>query len=135
MASAGIPRDGDLRPAWGLFTFTPRGWRVQIRRVRYPVRKATQALQDRKVPGAPLLIHKMLECRYRHHALLSEAARRHSGLPPYLKPPPGAPPSMKPKKSLRTLLHVLTLLRRKAITPQRLKFLSAALDAPARPWL
>ena len=95
VASAGIPRDGDLRPAWGLFTFTPRGWRVQIRRVRYPVRRATQALTDRKVPGAPLLIHKMLECRYRHHALLTEAARRHSGLPPYLKPPPGAPQTLR----------------------------------------
>ena len=90
VASAGIPRDGDLRPAWGLFTWTPRGWRVQIRRVRYAVRKATQALTARKVPGAPLLIHKMIECRYRHHGLLAEAARRHSGLPPYLKPPPGA---------------------------------------------
>jgi hypothetical protein len=63
---------------------------VQIRRVRYAVRKATQALTARKVPGAPLLIHKMIECRYRHHGLLAEAARRHSGLPPYLKPPPGA---------------------------------------------
>lgn len=93
VASAGIPRDGDLRPAWGLFTWTPRGWRVQIRRVRYAVRKATQALSARRVPGAPLLIHKMIECRYRHHALLAEAARRHSGLPPYLKPPPGAPGS------------------------------------------
>lgn len=90
VASAGIPRDGDLRPAWGLFTWSPRGWRVQIRRVRYAVRKATQALTARKVPGAPLLIHKMIECRYRHHGLLAEAARRHSGLPPYLKPPPGA---------------------------------------------
>ena len=46
-----------------------------------------------------------------------------------------APASMKPRKSLRTLVHVLKLVRRKAITPQRLKFLSAALDAPARPWL
>ncbi len=100
VASAGIPRDGDLRPAWGLFTFTPRGWRVQIRRVRYAVRKATQSLIDRKVPGAPLLIHKMLEARYKHHHVLSDAARRHSGLPPahppYLKPPPGAPLALKP---------------------------------------
>ena len=46
-----------------------------------------------------------------------------------------APASMKPKKNLRTLLHVLKLIRRKAITPQRLKLMSAALDAPARPWL
>lgn len=91
VASAGIPRDGDLRPAWGLFTFTPKGWRVQIRRVRYPVRKATQALVDRKVPGGPLLTHKMIEARYRHHHALAEAARRHSGVPfvPPLKPPPG----------------------------------------------
>jgi predicted phosphodiesterase len=105
VASAGIPRDGDLRPAWGLFTWTPRGWRVQIRRVRYAVRKATQALTARKVPGAPLLIHKMIECRYRHHALLAEAARRHSGLPPYLRPPPGSskglpPPGLPPPPGL-----------------------------------
>jgi hypothetical protein len=41
---------------------------------------------------------------------------------------------MKPKKNLRTLLRVAGLLRRKAITPQRLKLLGEALDAPARPW-
>lgn len=93
VASAGIPRDGDLRPAYGVFTFTPKGWRVQIRRVRYPVRKATQALTARRVPGGPLLIHKLVEARYRHHNALMEAARRHSGLPPpgpVLRPPPGA---------------------------------------------
>ncbi|HEU0203141.1 MAG TPA: VOC family protein [Burkholderiaceae bacterium] len=45
-----------------------------------------------------------------------------------------APASMKPQKNLRTLWHLAGLLRRKAITPQRLKLLSAALDAPARPW-
>jgi len=45
-----------------------------------------------------------------------------------------APASMKPKKNLGTLLHVLGLLRRKAITPGRLKLLGQALDAPARPW-
>jgi hypothetical protein len=45
-----------------------------------------------------------------------------------------APASMKPRKNLRNLVHVLGLLRRKAITPARLKLLSAALDAPARPW-
>lgn len=101
VASAGIPRDGDHRPAWGLFTYTPKGWRVQIRRVRYQVRKATQALAVKRLPGAPLLIHKLVEARYRNHAALLEAARRHSGLPPLrpsgptfgeqpmLRPPPG----------------------------------------------
>ena len=82
VASAGIPRDGDARAAYGVFTWTPRGWRVQIRRVRYAVRHATQALLARRVPGGPLLVHKLLEGRYRHHAALQEAARRHSGLPP-----------------------------------------------------
>ena len=81
VASVGIPRDGDLRAVYGLFTFTPRGWRAQIRRVRYPVRRATQAIIARKVPGAPLLVHKMLEARYRHHEAMVEAARRHSGIP------------------------------------------------------
>jgi catechol 2,3-dioxygenase-like lactoylglutathione lyase family enzyme len=45
-----------------------------------------------------------------------------------------APASMKPKKDLRTLVHILNLLRRKAISLSRLKLLSQALDAPARPW-
>lgn len=45
-----------------------------------------------------------------------------------------APASMKPQKNLRTLLHVIGLLRRKAITAKRLKLLGQALDAPARPW-
>jgi Glyoxalase/Bleomycin resistance protein/Dioxygenase superfamily len=45
-----------------------------------------------------------------------------------------APASMKPKKDLRTLLRVLGLLRRRQITLQRLKLISQALDAPARPW-
>ena len=42
---------------------------------------------------------------------------------------------MKPRKDLRTLLRVLTLLRRGALTTERLKLLGTALDAPARPWL
>ncbi len=82
VASAGIPRDGDMRAAYGVFTFNPKGWRVQIRRVRYPVRKATQALIARRVPGAAFLVHKMLEAKYRHHQALQTAARKHSGLPP-----------------------------------------------------
>ena len=45
-----------------------------------------------------------------------------------------APASMKPKKNLRTLMQVLRLLGRKAITRERLKLIVQALDAPARPW-
>ena len=46
------------------------------------MRRETQALTERRVPGGSLLVHKLLEARYRHHAALIEAARRHSGLPP-----------------------------------------------------
>ncbi len=45
------------------------------------------------------------------------------------------PASMKPKMSLRTLLHIVRLLRAKRITIKRLKLISAALNTPARPWL
>ncbi len=81
VASVGIPRDGDLRAVYGLFTFAPKGWRAQIRRVRYPVRRATQAINARRVPGGPLLVRRLLEGRYRRHQVLLESARRHSGLP------------------------------------------------------
>jgi len=122
VASAGIPRDGDLRPAYGVFTFTPRGWRVQIRRVRYPVRKATQALTARRVPGGPLLIHKLVEARYRHHKALMEAARRHSGLPPpgpVLRPPPGS-----------NLPHRPTPIEMPAVDPSALRSADAEEGAP-----
>ena len=98
VASAGIPRDGDMRAAYGVFTYTPRGWRVQIRRVRYAVRHATQALTGKDVPGAPLLISKMLEARYRNHHELRQAARKHSGLPP-LSPARPARKERPPKAS------------------------------------
>ena len=91
VASAGLPRDGDPRPAFGLFTFTPGGWRVQIRRVRYAVRHASQALVERRVPGAPLLVRKMLEGRYRNHEEMQQAARHHSGLPPLRRQKPAMP--------------------------------------------
>src|SRR5262249_7612161 len=81
-ASAGGPPGGGLPPGVRPFTPAPPGWRVQIRRVRYSVRRATQALTARRVPGGPLLVHKLLEAKYRHHGALLEAARRHSGLPP-----------------------------------------------------
>ena len=80
VASAGIPRDGDVRPAYASY-LTPRGWRVQIRRVRYSVRRATQAITARRVPAAAVGA-QAAGARYRHHGALLEAARRHSGLPP-----------------------------------------------------
>jgi hypothetical protein len=48
---------------------------------------------------------------------------------------PDAPESMKPAKNLPNALRILGLLRRKKITPARLKLMAQALSAPARPWL
>lgn len=48
---------------------------------------------------------------------------------------PDAPESMKPQKDLRTLLRIVGLLRKKKLTTARLRLMSAALSAPARPWL
>ncbi|HEY8208784.1 MAG TPA: metallophosphoesterase family protein [Myxococcaceae bacterium] len=153
VASAGIPRDGDLRPAYGLFTFTPKGWRVQIRRVRYQVRKATQAITARHVPGGPLLIHKLVEARYRHHAALQEAARRHSGLPPIappagrshgvpdinaplLPPPPGLRGLMPPPMDTDVAMEsAVVAARAAAATAQAMKEANIlpALEAPEAP--
>jgi len=120
VASAGIPRDGDVRAAYGVFTFTPKGWRVQIRRVRYPVRRATQAIAARRVPGASLLIHKMLEARYRHHQVLLTAARKHSGLP---MPISGISPLVSGRAALSTL----------SSTPRSAPALAATALAAAEP--
>jgi hypothetical protein len=46
-----------------------------------------------------------------------------------------APASMKPRKNLRNLLRIVGHLRAGRLSTQRLKLISAALDAPARPWL
>lgn len=135
VASAGIPRDGDLRPAWGLFTWTPKGWRVQIRRVRYQVRKATQALTARRVPGGPLLVHKLVEARYRHHEELQESARRHSGLPP-LRPPPlvRGPAPARPMDVIDAALDVEDSVPRGVpLPPEEARLLlEAAEDGPER---
>jgi len=48
---------------------------------------------------------------------------------------PDAPDSMKPAKNLPNALRILGLLRRKKLTPARLKLMTQALSAPARPWL
>lgn len=45
------------------------------------------------------------------------------------------PPTMGPARNLGTLFKVLRLLRRGALTRQRLKLLAQAMSAPPRPWL
>ena len=75
VASVGIPRDGDRRACWTLFSGTSRGWHAHFRRVRYSVYAVTQALTTRDVPGAPIFAQKLREARYRNHEALATAVR------------------------------------------------------------
>lgn len=64
VASAGNPRDGDPRPAYGLFTLGPSGWEVELRRVDYPLMRAASDYRIRGVPGAARLAKKLVEARF-----------------------------------------------------------------------
>ncbi|MCL2315086.1 MAG: metallophosphatase family protein, partial [Proteobacteria bacterium] len=82
VGSTGLQRDGDWRASYGLVTFTPTSRKVHIRRVKYPVRQAMQALTGRSVPGARMLAQKLLEARYQKHLDFLQAARRFLGMAP-----------------------------------------------------
>jgi len=107
VGSTGLQRDGDWRASYGLVTFTPTSRKVQIRRVKYPVRQATQALTGRSVPGARMLAQKLLEARYQKHPDFLQAARRFLGIAPNrLQEPhrafqsfPAKPPSQEPQNA------------------------------------
>src|SRR5262249_26059796 len=53
VASAGIPRDGDARPAYGIFTWTPRGWRVRVPPARQPRRRPARPRTGGTAPPCP----------------------------------------------------------------------------------
>lgn len=100
VGSTGLQRDGDWRASYGLVTFTPTSRKVQIRRVKYPVRQATQALTGRSVPGARMLAQKLLEARYQKHLEFLHAARRFLGIAPHRLPEPRR--TLKPAKDEKT---------------------------------
>jgi len=83
VGSAGLQRDGDWRASYGLVTLGPTSRKVQIRRVKYPVHQATQALTGRSVPGARMLAQKLLEARYQKHLEFLRATRKFLGIPPH----------------------------------------------------
>lgn len=64
VASVGNPRDGDPRPAYGLFTLGANGWKVELRRVEYPLMKAASDFRVQGVPGASRLARKLVEARF-----------------------------------------------------------------------
>jgi predicted phosphodiesterase len=64
VASVGNPRDGDPRPAYGLFTLGVGGWKVELRRVEYPLMQAASDFRLQGVPGASRLARKLVEARF-----------------------------------------------------------------------
>lgn len=64
VASAGNPRDGDPRAAYGLFTLREGGWEIELRRVEYPLMQAASDYRIQGVPGASRLAKKLVEARF-----------------------------------------------------------------------
>ncbi|MCX7624451.1 MAG: metallophosphoesterase family protein [Thermomicrobium sp.] len=52
VGSVGLPFDGDQRAAYALLTWDGERWRVEFRRVRYPVERTIAALRASDMPGA-----------------------------------------------------------------------------------
>ena len=64
VASVGNPRDRDPRPAYGMFTLSDSGWKVELRRVDYPLMQAASDFRVQGVPGASRLAKKLVEARF-----------------------------------------------------------------------
>ncbi len=64
VASVGNPRDGDPRPAYGLFTLGEAGWKVELRRVDYPLMAAASEFRLRGVPGGTRLAKKLVDAGF-----------------------------------------------------------------------
>jgi putative phosphoesterase len=64
-ASAGLPKDGDARAAYAIFTERAGGWEVKHRRVEFDVKKVATQLADSGIPGSASLIDTLRRHRYK----------------------------------------------------------------------
>ena len=65
VASAGLPKDGDPRACYALFTQRDGGWQVKHRRVPFDVKKVATQLADCGIPGSDDLIATLRHHRYK----------------------------------------------------------------------
>lgn len=65
VASAGLPKDGDPRACYAIFTERVGGWQVKHRRVPFDVKKVATQLSDCGIPGSDTLIATLRQHRYR----------------------------------------------------------------------
>lgn len=69
VASAGLPKDGDPRAHYVLFTQRPGGWEVQSRRVAFDVAKVARQLRE---SGIPDLAKRLATLRRHRYPMLGE---------------------------------------------------------------
>jgi predicted phosphodiesterase len=65
VASAGLPKDGDARAGYAIFTERAGGWEVKHRRVEFDVKKVATQLADCGIPGSGELINTLRRHRYK----------------------------------------------------------------------
>ncbi len=65
VASAGLPKDGDARACYAIFTERPGGWEVKHRRVDFDVKKVATQLATCGIPGSADLIATLRRHRYK----------------------------------------------------------------------
>ncbi len=64
IASCGLPRDEDLRAAYGIFTWQHGAWDVEIRRVAYNVTEVVKQIKTCGMPNVDKRVKMLLEARY-----------------------------------------------------------------------
>jgi predicted phosphodiesterase len=65
VSSAGLPKDGDARAGYAIFTERPGGWEVKHRRVEFDVKKVATQLADCGIPESGELIATLRRHRYK----------------------------------------------------------------------
>jgi predicted phosphodiesterase len=64
VASCGLPRDEDLRAAYGILTHQNGAWQAEIRRVAYDVEAVVKQIKTCGMPNADKRVKTLLEARY-----------------------------------------------------------------------
>jgi putative phosphoesterase len=65
VASAGLPKDGDPRACYAIFTERDAGWQVKHRRVAFDVKRVATQLADSGIPESADLIATLRRHRYK----------------------------------------------------------------------
>ena len=64
VASCGLPRDEDLRAAYGILTWQDTTWNAEIRRVPYDVQAVVKQIKTCGIPNVEKRIKTLLEAKY-----------------------------------------------------------------------